>query len=81
MNDSRLTKYEALKLITPVVDNEVTEKERKAFFAFIETNEEVRRKYESVKSIKKLLRSRCPCSNAPKSLRTAVRRMVRNNCR
>ncbi|HLR32021.1 MAG TPA: hypothetical protein VK074_05990 [Fodinibius sp.] len=79
MGHHKLTKYEAEKLITPVADDEATAEERHAFFAFIEEDAEIRRKYRSIKSIKKLMRTRCPCSNAPPSLHQTVKRLVQEN--
>ena len=79
MGKKQLTKYEALELITPVVDNEVCEETRHAFFEFIEKDDSVRRKYESAKNIKSLIRSRCPCSRAPKSLRSCIQKLLQDN--
>ncbi len=76
MNKEGLTKYEALELITPVVDDEVSEEERTAFFKYIATHEDVRRKYESAKNIKSLMGSRCPCACAPDALRKEIKRLI-----
>lgn len=75
MGKNELTKVEALKLITPVVDDEVSSEERKAFFDFISDHEDVRRKYESIKKLKRLIHSRCPCAKAPDSLRTYLKKI------
>lgn len=69
----KLTKVEALKLITPVVDDEASAKERRAFMDFISDNEDVRRKYESMKKIKSLVDDRCPRAKAPSSLHRFVK--------
>lgn len=76
MGKRQLTKVEALSLITPVVDGEVTEEEREAFFDFIAQNEDVRKKYETLKGIKSLVSSRCPCAKAPESLKNRVRQYI-----
>ena len=79
MGKRKLTKYEALELITPVVDDEVCKEKRRAFFKFIEKNDDVRRKYESVKNIKSLMQSRCPSSRAPESLRSGIRKLLQQS--
>ncbi|HLR25797.1 MAG TPA: hypothetical protein VK112_07995 [Fodinibius sp.] len=79
MGHQKLTKHEAEKLITPVADDEATAEERRAFFAFIEKDAEIRRKYQSIKNIKKLMRTRCPCSNAPPSLHQTVKRLIQES--
>lgn len=79
MSNKKLTKYQALRLITPVVDGEATTEEREAFFAYIDENKEVCRKYKSVKNIKKLMRTRYPCSSAPPSLLQTVKNISQDN--
>lgn len=79
MGKSQLTKYEALELITPVVDDEACKEKRRAFFDFIEKNDDVRRKYESAKNIKSLMQSRCPSSRAPESLRSGIQKLLQEN--
>lgn len=73
MSKHRLTKREALHLVTPVVDGEVEESVREAFFNFIEKNDHVRKQYESEKRLKNLVSERCPCRTAPESLKKRVR--------
>lgn len=65
----KLTKSEALELLAPVVDNEVSAKERDAFLAYIAHDKELKQEYESMKRIKALLGNRCPCATAPDSLK------------
>lgn len=79
MGKNQLTKYEALELITPVVDDEACKEKRRAFFDFIEDNDDVRRKYKSAKNIKSLMQSRCPCSRAPESLRSGIQKLLQQN--
>lgn len=69
MGKNELTKEEAFKLISAVIDNEVSDEKRMAFMKFIKQNEEVRREYQSIKKIKSLVSSRCPYATAPESLR------------
>lgn len=77
MSASKLTKQEALELITPVVDNEVDEDTRIAFLAYIQQDEEVRTKYESIKRIKSIVSSRCPCERAPGHLKNKIKSYIR----
>jgi hypothetical protein len=79
MNNDELTKAEALKLISSVLDDEVNEKEREAFFNFIIHNDEVRRKYESFKNLKALLKNRYRRTQAPQSLKIKVANYIKNS--
>jgi hypothetical protein len=65
----KLTKSEALDLLTPVVDNEASAEQREAFLAYIAQDNELRREYESMKQIKALVEDRYPCAKAPDSLK------------
>lgn len=76
---NELTKAEARNLITPVVDDEVSEEERQAFMAYIEKHDDVRREYESAKRIKSLIGTRCPCAKAPVSLREYIKSLGRDS--
>ncbi len=78
MGKNELTKVEALNLITPVVDNEVTEEEREAFLDYIKNHDDVRRKYQSIKNIKSLVATRCPCEKAPLSLKNKIKSCIDN---
>lgn len=73
MGKNELTKEEAFELIAPIIDGEATADERKAFMDFIAQNDEVRQEFESIKKIKSLVGSRCPCAKAPDSLRQYVK--------
>jgi len=72
MASNDLTRHEALELITPVVDNEVEEELKAAFFEFIENDDDVREKYRSEKRMKEIVATRCPCAKAPDRLRKRV---------
>lgn len=72
MCKNELTKEEAFKLISAVIDNEVSPEERKAFIKYIEQDDEVRREYQSIKKVKSLVSSRCPYASAPDSLKHFV---------
>lgn len=69
MDCNDLTKAQARQLITPIVDNEASAEEHKAFMDFIAHHEDVKREYESIKRVKSLVCNRCPCAKAPESLR------------
>jgi len=76
MSKERLTKEEAIKLITSVVDGEVDESTRNSFFNYIEQDSEVRNQYESIKRVKKLVTDRCPSHKAPDSLKLRVQKFL-----
>jgi hypothetical protein len=76
MSKERLTKEEAIKLITSVVDGEVDESTRNSFLNYIEEDSEVRSQYESIKRIKKLVAERCPTHKAPDSLKMRVQKFL-----
>lgn len=76
MSDERLTKEEAIKLITLVVDGEVDESTRSSFLEYIEEDSEVRHQYESIKRIKKLVAERCPTHKAPDSLKLRIQKFL-----
>ncbi|MEL7834519.1 hypothetical protein [Fodinibius sp. Rm-B-1B1-1] len=67
--NGKLTKSEALELITPVIDNEASAEEREAFMAYIAHDDEVRQEYQAMKALKSVVRSRCPSAKAPDSLK------------
>lgn len=73
MSYERLTKEEALELITSIIDNEVDEDTRLAFFSYLENDSYVKRQYESALRIKNLIATRCPAEKAPDRLRYRVR--------
>lgn len=80
MSGSKLTRKEALELITPVVDDEVDEDTRIAFLAYIQQDESVKSKYESAKRLKNIMATRCPCANAPDRLKQRVKDFINQQC-
>ncbi|MDR8391152.1 hypothetical protein NC796_08390 [Aliifodinibius sp. S!AR15-10] len=76
MSGSKLTRKEALELITPVVDDEVDEDTRIAFLAYIQQDQSVRSKYESAKKLKNVISTRCPCANAPDRLKKRIQHFL-----
>ncbi|MGK7388805.1 MAG: anti-sigma factor family protein, partial [Candidatus Cyclobacteriaceae bacterium M2_1C_046] len=76
MSKERLTKDEAIKLITSVVDGEVDEDTRSSFLEYISEDKEVRAEYESLKRIKQLVVERCPTHRAPETLKLRVQQFL-----
>lgn len=72
----RLSKKQALEILPAVVDGEVSDELRDAFFAFIEINEEVREEYEDALLIKKLLSDKLPKIKAPEHLKHRMIRLI-----
>lgn len=77
MGKYELTKFEALKLITPVVDEEADSEERQAFMDYIANHPEVRDKYKSMKNFKSMISLHCPKTKAPDSLRQFAKNIGR----
>lgn len=73
---SSLSKTEALELITPVVDDEVTPQQRASFMECLEAYPEVARQYRSALTVKQLIRSRCPREKAPPLLVERIRNLL-----
>jgi hypothetical protein len=68
----KLNKSEAIKLLSQVVDNEAPEEDKVAFFKYIQTDKEVKKKYESQMFIKKLLKTKYSRKNAPDHLKKKI---------
>lgn len=60
MKLEKISKYEALRLVTPVIDNEVCHETRRAFFENMCNYPEVNYHFKSARHIKKLMKNRCP---------------------
>lgn len=72
----KLNKQEALLLLSLIVDNESSENEKAAFFRYIQNDEEVRKKYESLLFVKQLLKTKYSPKKAPDHLRQKVADMI-----
>lgn len=72
MSDRKITKREALDLITPVVDGEVDTDTESAFYAFLNKDLHVRKQFESEQRIKNLLKSRLSKKQAPEALKQKI---------
>lgn len=76
MSKDRLTKEEAYKVITSIVDDEADEHMRSAFFEYIKKDSKLRNEFESMKRIKTLISTRCPCYKAPERLKVRVQKFI-----
>ncbi|NGP89828.1 hypothetical protein [Fodinibius halophilus] len=73
MGNSKLSKEEAIQLITPVIDGEATDSEHESFMDYISEDEEIRYAYLSMKKVKTVVQSRCPRAEAPASIKEFVK--------
>lgn len=67
-----LNKKEAIQLLPLIVDNEASEEEKMAFFKYIQTDKEVKKKYDSLLFVKQLLKTKYSRENAPDHLRNKI---------
>ncbi len=70
-----LNRKQAIDLITPVVDNEVSQSEKIAFFEYIKKDVQVQQMYESEKRIKNLIRKSYKPVSAPSHLKDFVKKL------
>ncbi|MDZ7756867.1 hypothetical protein [Rhodohalobacter sp.] len=69
---NRLTKYQARLLLPAVVDNEVSEQEKKDFFEYLKHDPELKREYYSTLKVKQILSENLPRKSAPDHLRKKI---------
>lgn len=69
---NRLTKYQARLLLPAVVDDEVSEDERIAFFEYLKNDPELEKEYYSTLKIKQVLSENLPRKSAPDHLRERI---------
>lgn len=67
-----LKKKEAIQLLPLIVDNEASEEEKIAFFKYIQTDQQVKKKYESLLFVKQLLKTKYSRDNAPDHLKEKI---------
>jgi len=72
----KITRQKALYLLPLIVDNEASEEEKNAFFRYIHTDDDVRKKYESLLFIKQLLKTKYTPENAPKHLKENISALI-----
>ncbi len=73
----RLHREEAKRLITPVVDGEATAERSRAFFRYIEQDQEMKRRYKEEKMIKHLIQVQLPRYEAPPHLRRKIKYVLK----
>ena len=69
---NRLTKYKATLLLPAVVDDEVSEDEKNAFFEYLKQDPELEREYYSTLKVKQLLSENLPKKSAPEHLKKRI---------
>ena len=74
----KLSKKQALEILTLIVDNEATEEQKKAFFTFIQKDDDVKKKYESMLFVKQLLKTKYSPEKAPEHLRKNVSDIIQD---
>lgn len=72
-----LTEKEALRILPAVVDNEASQKEREAFFAYIADNTIVRNQYKDALLMKKIIAEKCKREPAPAHLKKNIHRTLK----
>jgi len=72
-----LSKNKALELIPLVVDGEADPDNRRAFLEYIDSDREVKQKYESQLRIKKILQKRCIKVRAPEHLKIKIQKFLK----
>lgn len=72
-----LTEIEAIQILPAVVDNEASEKEKDAFFAFIAKNELVRSQYEDALLMKKIIAEKLKREPAPSHLKKNIHQTLK----
>ncbi len=72
----KLTRQKALYLLPLIVDNEASEEEKTVFYRYIQTDEEVRKKYESLIFVKQLLKTKYSPAKAPDHLKNKISEMI-----
>ncbi|NBC28176.1 MAG: hypothetical protein GVY08_15035 [Bacteroidetes bacterium] len=71
-----LTKKQALELLPLVIDDEASEPEKVAFFKYIQTDQEVKKKYESLLLVKQLLKTKYSPKKAPEHLKNRISDLI-----
>lgn len=68
----KLNKKEAIQLLPFIVDNEASEEDKLAFFKYIQTDQKIRKKYESLLFVKRLLKTKYSREDAPDRLKKKI---------
>lgn len=73
---NELTRKEALDLLPLIVDNEASEEEKTAFYRYIQKDEDIRKKYESLLFVKQLLKTKYTPKKAPEHLKQNISNLI-----
>lgn len=76
MKFEKLNKHEALRLVTPVIDNEVCHRTRILFFEHVKRYPEVHFTYKSEHGVKSLLKNRYPKAKASSDFHQRIRSVI-----
>jgi len=68
----KLTKEKALHLLPLIIDNVASDTEKDAFFHYLETDPEIKKKYESLLFVKQLLKTKYSKAKAPDHLKKKI---------
>jgi len=69
----KLTRKQAIELLTAVVDQEATQEEKSAFLEYVKNDSDLNQQYKSALLIKKLLSERLQRVNAPDHLKKRIK--------
>ena len=72
----KLTRKKALDLLPSIIDGEASKVEVDAFYSYIEKDDVVRKQYESLKTIKRVLRDKYPREKAPGHLKSKINHLI-----
>ncbi|MEX0771241.1 MAG: hypothetical protein WD035_10935 [Balneolaceae bacterium] len=72
----QLNRQKALDLLPLVVDDEAHEDDKRAFFKYLELDDELRRKYRSMKRVKEFIRDRTPRVKSPDGLKARIATLI-----
>ena len=78
MDYKKLTREEAIRVITPMVDGEISEEDRVAFMHYVKGDPDVDNYYRREQQLKKLLQQRCPRVPAPPNLHDRIEHLLRS---
>lgn len=76
MKIEKLSKYEALRLVTPVIDDEVCNKTREVFLRNMKSYPEVNYSFKSGQTVKNLLQKRCPRAKASSDFHQRIKSVI-----
>lgn len=81
MEFDKLSKSDAVRLITPVIDDEVSQETRELFFDKLKEYPEVNQAYKSIRGVKQLLKNRYPRAKASDDFHQHVKSIISSHKR